>query len=129
MNKNDSNLNLKYDVEYYSANIKAWYTIKVLKNKYLINLSACCIGLLLTTDIRASLPFINRVDTATITCFMLCIVSALLIFIRWAYYIDKIILDSKQDKDAILVILDAISNTTFVLGIISFFILIIQQPV
>ena len=80
----NSDLKDKKEVEFYAANVEAWFNTRIEHDKSLLTLSAGGIGLLITllTTVGASSIQILLLYGFAILFFLVCIISVLIIFKR-----------------------------------------------
>jgi hypothetical protein len=114
------------EIQYYAANLNAWFTTKLEGTKSLILLSSAGIGLFITilTTIGVSSLFILICYILGILSFVICSISAIFIFDINGNHIKEVILKSDNKKtDICLKILDKTSYYSFAFGIVFAFII------
>jgi hypothetical protein len=104
---------------FYNTLLNAWVTTRIDKDKTLLTLSTGGIGILLTF---ITLRFINNTFqfvafSVAVSCFLIAIIAVLLVFIRNAKYLEKM-LKGTFESDPCLERLDIIAFTSFVAGVI-----------
>jgi len=107
------------EIVFYSASVNAWFNTKMEYDKSILVLSASAIGLLITllTTIGFSTNIQLGLFITALICFIICIISILLIFTLNAKYIANLI-HNKKENDPLLGILDYVSIFAFLLGIL-----------
>ena len=108
------------DVEFYSANVNAWFNTRFEHDKSLLTLSAGAVGLLITL---ISSVGVRTIDTLIIfilalQCFIVCLGSLLWIFKRNAKYLEDVLNKPDSTHDPLLNILDRIAVASFMFGVI-----------
>lgn len=114
--KLDEKLHHAKDVAFYSAKVNAWVSTKQESSKYLLNLSAAGIGLLVT--LAMTLKNINIVlFVLASSSFLVCVIATLLIFNFNAKYLEAV-LQKTTTHSCLLKILDWASYISFGAGLI-----------
>lgn len=115
----DKELNRGKQVEFYSAKAHAWFNTRLEYDKSLLVLSAGAIGLLITLLTTIGVHSLTEllVFIASIICFIVCLISLLVIFSRNSTYLENLI-SGKSDSDPFLKALDKVSIFSFILGVI-----------
>lgn len=119
MSDTQPNIEELKNVEFYAANVNAWFNTRFEHDKSLLALSAGAIGLLITL---ISTVGVESVETLilyllALTCFVICLGALLWIFRRNAKHLIDIVKEAATD-DQLLDILDRIAVTSFMLGVI-----------
>nr|WP_320017235.1 hypothetical protein [uncultured Desulfobacter sp.] len=112
------------EVEYYSAVVNAWFSTRMEGSKTLISLSAAAIGILVTllTTIGSNSIIELLLFCFAILSFAMCCISVLVIFQRNSHYLESIV-QGHSGNDSLLSLLDTISISSFILGIVFSFII------
>lgn len=107
------------EIEYYAANVNAWFNTKLERDKSLLVLSAGAIGLLVTllTTVGVNSIELLFVFAASMVSFVICIVIVLAIFSRNAKYLEELVAGKVRD-DQILSFLDNLSIIVFIIGVL-----------
>jgi len=113
-------------VAYYAALANAWLSTRMEKDKSLLFLSAGGIGLLITLMISAGLKETYQIVLFIFATsfFIIALFSLIWIFGRNATYLEKEI-KGISGEDKILTALDAIAQYSFILGVITAFVIAI----
>lgn len=119
MSEPQLNINQMKDVEYYAVNLNAWVNTRFEHDKSLLALSAGAVGLLITL---ISTIGVRTIETLvlyifSLVCFVVCLGTILWIFKRNAKHLEDVVKEVVTD-DLILNVLDRISITSFMLGVI-----------
>jgi len=106
-------------VEYYAAQVNAWFNTKFEHDKSLLTLSAGGIGLLITllstTGVRSVESLILYV--LALLAFIVCLGTLLWIFRRNANHLEEVA-QGKASSDPVLMLLDNIAISSFLLGVL-----------
>ncbi|MGH8436915.1 MAG: hypothetical protein ACRERX_21195 [Pseudomonas sp.] len=119
MSDTQPDINQMKDVEFYAANLNAWFNTRFEHDKSLLALSAGAVGLLITL---ISTVGVRSVETLilyilSLACFVACLGALLWIFRRNAKHLEDIVREAAIN-DQLLNILDRIAVTSFMLGVI-----------
>lgn len=113
---NDSN---PKEVEYYAAQVNAWFNTKFEHDKSLLTLSAGGVGLLITllstTGVRSIESLILYI--LALFGFILCLGALLWIFRRNAKHLEDVVSGS-ENGDSLLIILDNIAISSFLIAVL-----------
>jgi len=106
-------------VEYYAAQVNAWFNTKFEHDKSLLTLSAGGIGLLITllstTGVKSVESLILYV--LALLAFIVCLGTLLWIFRRNASHLEDVA-QGKASSDPVLMLLDNIAISSFLLGVV-----------
>lgn len=106
-------------VEFYAAQVNAWFNTKFEHDKSLLTLSAGGIGLLITllstTGVRSFESLLLYV--LALLSFIVCLGTLLWIFRRNANHLEEVV-QGKASSDPILMLLDNIAISAFLLGVL-----------
>lgn len=107
------------DVEFYAANLNAWFNTRFEHDKSLLALSAGAVGLLITL---ISTVGVKSVETLilyiiSLACFIVCLGALLWIFRRNAKHLEDVVRETAID-DPLLNTLDRVAVSSFMLGVI-----------
>lgn len=107
------------DIEFYSANLHAWFNTRFEHDKSLLTLSTGAIGLLLTLVSTLGVKSLESLILYifALLCFLTCLGSLLWIFRRNAKHLEDIVNETAINDD-LLDILDRIAVASFMLGVI-----------
>ena len=105
-------------VEYYASGVNAWYTTTLEHDKAIFALSAGGIGLLITllTTIGVSSAAALVLYVSAIVCFVLSLVSVLVIFKRNRTHIERAFASTGPSNDTSLYVLDWVAVVAFGVG-------------
>lgn len=112
-------INQMKEVEFYSANLNAWFNTRFEHDKSLLTLSAGGVGLLITL---ISTVGVRSIETLilyffSLFCFILCLGALLWIFRRNAKHLEDVVRETAIN-DPLLNILDRIAVASFMLGVL-----------
>ncbi len=114
MNKDDAK-----DVEFYAALVNAWLKTKFERDKSLLNISACAIGLLIisisTIEVKSADSLIFYVFA--LISFSLCLILCIAIFNVNAKYLESLLNKNNENYYKLLLNLDRIVNISFISGV------------
>lgn len=117
--KSEQRITEEKEIQYYSAIVNSWITTLFERDKGLLSLSAGGIAIVVT--LITTIGYGNLVTLilsyVAIILFIISLVSVLIIFRRNADYLENVINDN-QKEDECLKMLDKITITTFITGII-----------
>lgn len=107
------------EVEFYSASVNAWINTKFEHDKSLLTLSAGAIGLLITLISAIGVKSIELliIYIIALLCFLICLVALLFTFKRNATHLEDVIQHNSSD-DRLLTILDRVTVSSFLLGVL-----------
>lgn len=107
------------DVEFYAANLNAWFNTRFELDKSLLTLSAGAIGLLITLISTVGAKSIESLILyfLSLVCFILCLGALLLIFRGNAKHLEEVV-NNQATNDPFLKILDRAAALSFMLGVI-----------
>jgi hypothetical protein len=107
------------EVEYYAAQVNAWFNTKFEHDKSLLTLSAGGVGLLITllstTGVRSIESLILYI--LALLAFIICLGALLWIFKRNAKHLEDIV-KGCESSDFLLIILDNIAISSFLIGVL-----------
>lgn len=106
-------------VEFYAANLNAWFNTRFEHDKSLLTLSAGAVGLLITL---ISAVGVRSVETLilyvlALFCFIVCLGALLWIFRRNAKHLEDVVSEIEK-SDQLLDVLDRVAVITFMLGVV-----------
>lgn len=107
------------EIAFYEATVTAWYTTRFEKDKHLLSLSSAAIAVLVTliTAVGVKSPYTGVMYSLAVFSFLICILTVLSVFGRNAKYLESVVQGSDKNDPA-LAIMDKISKTSFILGIV-----------
>lgn len=119
MSHTQSDVNQMKEVEFYSANLNAWFKTRFERDKSLLTLSAGAIGLLITL---ISTVGVRSIETLilyilALACFVVCLGVLLWIFKRNATHLEEVVRET-QINDPLLDTLDRTAITSFMFGVV-----------
>jgi len=111
-------VNQQKEIEYYAANVTAWYNTALERDKGLFTLSAGGIGLLTTllTTVGPLSVLVIHFYYAALVCFGVSLIAVLLIYDRNKTHIEQVISSKAEMSDRVLGILDKTALFAFGLG-------------
>lgn len=112
-------INQMKEVEFYAANLNAWFNTRFEHDKSLLALSAGAIGLLITLISTVGVMSVETLIlyTLALACFVVCLGALLWIFRRNAKHLEDVVRETAIN-DEILNILDRIAVASFMFGVI-----------
>ena len=115
----NSDLKDKKEIEFYAANVEAWFNTRIEHDKSLLTLSAGGIGLLITllTTVGASSIQTLLLYGFAILFFLVCIISVLIIFKRNSDHLVNVV-QGKEEKNVLLQFLDKAALCSFIIAIL-----------
>ena len=118
MNEEDKITNDKA-VQFYSAKVNAWFSTKLEYDKSLLLLSSGAIGLLITllTTVGVESLTLLIIFIVAIISFIVCLFATIGIFNRNAKHLEDL-MQGKDTNDTVLSVLDTMTITSFILGVI-----------
>ncbi len=119
MSDSDRQIDEMKDVEFYAANLNAWFNTRFEHDKSLLTLSTAAIGFLITFISAKQIPSIEVLILylLALVCFIVCLGALLWIFRRNAKHLEDVVSDSAVG-DPLLNVLDRIAVGSFMLGVI-----------
>jgi hypothetical protein len=119
MSDTQPDTNQMKEVEYYAANLNAWFNTRFEHDKSLLALSAGAVGLLITL---ISTVGVKSVETLilyilSLACFVVCLGALLWIFRRNAKHLEDVVRETAVD-DQLLNTLDRVAVSSFMFGVI-----------
>lgn len=119
MSDTQPDINQMKDVEFYAANLNAWFNTRFEHDKSLLALSAGAVGLLITL---ISTVGVRSVETLilyilSLVCFVVCLGALLWIFRRNAKHLEDVVRETAID-DPLLNTLDRMAVSSFMFGVI-----------
>lgn len=113
-----SDLQTLKDVEFYAANLNAWFNSALERDKNLLTLSSGAIGILVTLLSTSGIqqPYQLCLYIATLLCFLTCIVLVLNVFQANQRHIQQVI-NGFEGFDPKLKIIDKFVNYAFGMGV------------
>src|SRR5690554_440086 len=119
MSDTQQDINQMKEVEFYAANLNAWFNTRFEHDKSLLALSAGAVGLLITL---ISTVGVKSVETLilyilSLACFVVCLGALLWIFRRNAKHLEDVVRETAID-DQLLNALDKVAVSSFMLGVI-----------
>lgn len=107
-------------IEYYAASVTAWFNSSLEHDKSILTLSAGGIGILITLLTTVGLDSAEALVLyfCAIICFLIALISILIVFRRNNTYIEKILSGKSTSIDPVLSILDAMAKWAFGLGVV-----------
>lgn len=114
-----SDINQMKEVEFYAANINAWFNTRFEHDKSLLALSAGAVGLLITLISTVGVISIETLILyiLALLCFVACLASLLWIFRRNAKHLEDVVREAAIN-DPLLNILDRVAVASFMFGVI-----------
>lgn len=114
-----SDTNQMKEVEFYAANLNAWFNTRFEHDKSLLALSAGAVGLLITL---ISTVGVRTIETLilyilALACFVVCLGALLWIFRRNAKHLEDVVREASIN-DQLLNILDRTAVASFMFGVI-----------
>lgn len=118
-NQNNENQQHDKEVEFYAANLNAWFNTRFEHDKSLLSLSAGGIGLLITflSNSAANSIYSLIFYLFAIISFMICLCALLWIFRQNANHLEDV-LKNINTSDTLLKCLDNIALISFIVGVI-----------
>ncbi len=119
MSDTQPDINQMKEVEFYAANLNAWFNTRFEHDKSLLALSAGAVGLLITL---ISTVGVKSVETLilyilSLACFVVCLGALLWIFRRNAKHLEDVVRETAID-DQLLNTLDRVAVSSFMFGVI-----------
>ncbi|WP_323163781.1 hypothetical protein [Pseudomonas atacamensis] len=107
------------NVEFYAANLNAWFNTRFEHDKSLLSLSAGAVGLLITLISAVGVRSVEILIlyVLALACFVICLGALLWIFRRNAKHLEDVV-GEVETKDQLLDILDRVAVISFMLGVI-----------
>ncbi len=114
----DSELQSQKDAEFYAANLNAWFTSSIERDKNLLTLSSGAIGILVTllSTVGIQEQYQLYLYISALFCFLTCIVLVLKVFKANQKHIEQVI-QGFEGFDAKLKIIDTSVNLAFGIGV------------
>lgn len=114
----DSELQSQKDAEFYAANLNAWFTSSIERDKNLLTLSSGAIGILVTllSTVGIQEQYQLYLYIPALFCFLTCIVLVLKVFKANQKHIEQVI-QGFEGFDAKLKIIDTSVNLAFGIGV------------
>lgn len=119
MSENEPDTTQLKDVEFYAANVNAWFNTRFEHDKSLLSLSAGAVGLLITLISTVGVKSVESLILYifALACFVTCLGSLLWIFRRNAKHLEDVV-TGKSMNDELLNTLDRIAVSTFMVGVV-----------
>lgn len=119
MSDTQPDMNQMKEVEFYAANLNAWFNTRFEHDKSLLALSAGAVGLLITL---ISTVGVRSIETLilyilALACFVVCLGALLWIFRRNAKHLEDVVRETAIN-DQLLNILDRTAVASFMFGVI-----------
>ncbi|MCQ4297911.1 hypothetical protein NAU58_20250 [Pseudomonas stutzeri] len=119
MSDTQPDINQMKEVEFYAANLNAWFNTRFEHDKSLLALSAGAVGLLITL---ISTVGVKSVETLilyilSLACFVVCLGALLWIFRRNAKHLEDVVRETAID-DQLLNTLDRVAVSSFMFGVV-----------
>lgn len=119
MSDTQQDINQMKEVEFYAANLNAWFNTRFEHDKSLLALSAGAVGLLITL---ISTVGVRSIETLilyilALACFVVCLGALLWIFRRNAKHLEDVVRETAIN-DQLLNILDRVAVASFMFGVI-----------
>jgi hypothetical protein len=107
-------------VEWYAANLEAWFATRLERDKSLLTLSAGGIGLLITLVSTVGIQSLESLIlfVLALLAFIACLASVLWIFQRNSSHIHDVVNNPKATNDSVLAGLDTAAVSTFLAGVV-----------
>ena len=114
----DSELQSQKDAEFYAANLNAWFTSSIERDKNLLTLSSGAIGILVTllSTVGIQEQYQLYLYIPALFCFLTCIVLVLKVFKANQKHIEQVI-QGFEGFDVKLKIIDTSVNLAFGIGV------------
>lgn len=108
------------EVEYYASSVNAWFNTSLEHDKSILTLAAGGIGLLITLLTTFGLSSVEALVLyiGAITCFLLALISVLVVFRHNRTYIEKVLAGKIAGNDPILAKADSIALWAFGVGVV-----------
>lgn len=119
MSDTQPDINQMKEVEFYAANLNAWFNTRFEHDKSLLALSAGAVGLLITLISTVGVRSIETLIlyVLALACFVVCLGALLWIFRRNAKHLEDVVRETAIN-DQLLNILDRTSVASFMFGVI-----------
>ncbi|WP_404395937.1 hypothetical protein LG309_00240 [Stutzerimonas chloritidismutans] len=119
MSESQSDINQMKEVEFYAANLNAWFNTRFEHDKSLLALSAGAVGLLITliSTVGVKSVEILILYILSLACFVVCLGALLWIFRRNAKHLEDVVRETAID-DQLLNTLDRTAVSSFMFGVI-----------
>lgn len=107
------------NVEFYAANLNAWFNTRFEHDKSLLTLSAGAVGLLITLISAVGVKSVEILILYVLAlfCFIVCLGALLWIFRRNAKHLEDVVSEIEKN-DQLLDVLDRVAVITFMLGVV-----------
>lgn len=107
------------NVEFYAANLNAWFNTRFEHDKSLLTLSAGAVGLLITLISAVGVKSVEILILYVVAlfCFIVCLGALLWIFRRNAKHLEDVVSEIEKN-DQLLDVLDRVAVITFMLGVV-----------
>jgi hypothetical protein len=107
------------NVEFYAANLNAWFNTRFEHDKSLLTLSAGAVGLLITLISAVGVKSVEILIlyVLALLCFIVCLGALLWIFRRNAKHLEDVVSEIEKN-DQLLDVLDRVAVITFMLGVV-----------
>lgn len=107
-------------IQFYAAGVTAWFNSSLEYSKSILTLSAGGIGILITLITTVGLDSAEALvlHCFAIICFLIALISILIVFLRNKTYIEEILSGKNTNNDPVLSILDVMAKWTFGLGVV-----------
>lgn len=119
MSESQPDINQMKEVEFYAANLNAWFNTRFEHDKSLLALSAGAVGLLITliSTLGVKSVEILILYILSLACFVVCLGALLWIFRRNAKHLEDVVRETAID-DQLLNTLDRTAVSSFMFGVI-----------
>lgn len=119
MSESQPDINQMKEVEFYAANLNAWFNTRFEHDKSLLALSAGAVGLLITliSTVGVKSVEILILYILSLACFVVCLGALLWIFRRNAKHLEDVVRETAID-DQLLNTLDRAAVSSFMFGVI-----------
>ncbi len=119
MSESQPDINQMKEVEFYAANLNAWFNTRFEHDKSLLALSAGAVGLLITliSTVGVKSVEILILYILSLACFVVCLGALLWIFRRNAKHLEDVVRETAID-DQLLNTLDRTAVSSFMFGVI-----------
>lgn len=119
MSESQPDINQMKEVEFYAANLNAWFNTRFEHDKSLLTLSAGAVGLLITliSTVGVKSVEILILYILSLACFVVCLGALLWIFRRNAKHLEDVVRETAID-DQLLNTLDRTAVSSFMFGVI-----------